>query len=166
MMMPSTISPPRDRNSRRILLVSLGLNLFFVGLGVALAVRHAETESPSITAESPRGPAVRIERLAAMLPAADGQKLRAQFHAREVAIDAARDAYMRSRDSVSGALRAEPFSSERLRAAMTNARAMRQMLEEALQDVVAKAAVGMSPEARGRLAIRSPAPRAGNRPDG
>jgi uncharacterized membrane protein len=162
----STILPARDRAARPILLVSFALNLFFIGLGVALALRHSVSEPTSIVAESPRAPAARIELLATMLPAADAQKLRAQFRSQEVAIDAARDAYMRSRDTVSGAMRAEPFSVERLRAAMTHARAMRQMLEDALQDVVATAAVGMSPEARDRLANRSPRPQAPDGPGG
>lgn len=159
-----TILPARDRASRPILLASLALNLFFIGLGVALALRHSAAGSSSV-AESPRAPEVRIERLAEMLPAADAQKLRAQFRARAVAIDAARDAYLRSRATVSGALRAEPFSAERLRAAMTQARTRRQMLEEALQDVVTSAAVGMSAEARGRLAEQSH-PQAGDGPGG
>jgi uncharacterized membrane protein len=150
--------PPRARAPRPILLVSLALNLFLIGAGMALALRHSLSEPPPVVADSSAAPAARIERLAAMLPAADAQKLRAQFHVQEVAIDAACTAYMQSRDTVSGALRAEPFSAERLRDAMTLARARRQSLEEALQDVVATAAVGMSAEARGRLAPRGPSP--------
>ena len=62
-----------------------------------------------------------------------------------------------------GALRAEPFNVDTLRAALTQTRASRQMLEEALQDVVTTAAVEMSTEARG-LMVNPPANR--RLPDG
>jgi uncharacterized membrane protein len=159
MTMLSTISPWRNSASRPVLLLSLALNLFFIGVSVALALRQSAVEHTTLTAEISRTPAARIERLAALLPAADAQKLRGQFHAREGAIDAAREAYLQSRDTVAGALRAEPFSVEKLRAAMSQARARRQLLEETLQDVVATAAIGMSADARGRLATRGPRPR-------
>jgi uncharacterized membrane protein len=166
MMTPSIDSLAAMRGLRPVLLASLALNLFFLGIGAAIGMRHLITLAPSAGPESIRGPAARIERLATMLPSADAQKLRAQFLARRPAIDAARDAYLRSRDGLDGALRAEPFNIETLRAALARARASRQLLEEALEDVVATAAVEMSTEARGRMMDSPQNSRAPNGPDG
>jgi len=57
-----------DRNTRWLVLLSLALNLFFVGIAGALAVRHY-TEAPAAgTALVDRSAAARIERLAAAAP--------------------------------------------------------------------------------------------------
>ena len=163
-MTMSSIDPAAaTRGLRPLLLASLALNLFLIGIAAAIGLRHLIELAPSVGPEGIRGPAARIERLATMLPAADAQKLRAQFDARRPAIDAAREAYLRSRESLDGALRAQPFTIEGLRAALAQARASRQLLEEALEDVVATAAVEMSTEARGRMVERSPKSRT---PDG
>src|SRR5207244_11113313 len=68
-----TASPPAPapagRWSRWILFASLALNLFFVGAWAAFAWRHYAGER-----HGPWNPATRIERLAASLPSADGEK--------------------------------------------------------------------------------------------
>jgi uncharacterized membrane protein len=163
MMTLSATAPSETRRSAAILLVSLALNVFFVGVGAALGLRSYLALPAASVSETGRNPAARIERLATMLPLADAQKLRAQFRAREAAIDAAREAYLRARAVLEGALRAEPFSIDALRAALTQTRASRQKLEEALGDVVATAAVEMSAQARVRMVTQNPNPR---RPDG
>ena len=146
--------------SRLILLVSLALNLFFIGAAVALAWRHYAW-SPE------RGPgywtpAARIERLAAVLPAADAEKLRAVLRERIATIDAANNTYRMVQERLRAALRAEPFSADAARTAMAEARAARAKLDEALQEVIVSASAQMAPESRHRLADWTPYRRSGN----
>ena len=81
----------QDRSSRWLLVGSLALNLFFIGTLGALAMRHYVLPTQPAATERPRTAAARIERLAAPLPAADAEKLRAAFRAREAAAENARD---------------------------------------------------------------------------
>ena len=127
----------------RVLLIgSLALNLFFIGTIGALAARHY------LAAAAGRGRASthaarQDERLAAPLPAADAEKLRAAFRARESA-EGARDALNRAFDRIQTALRAEPFDPAQLRAAFGEARAARPVYEQSMQEIVALAAADMS----------------------
>src|SRR2546430_12806475 len=100
-----------DRSSRRLLVGSLALNLFFIGTIGALAVRHYVMPAQPAATERPRTAAARIERLAAPLPAADAEKLRAAFRAREAAAEGARDALHRPPEHLPAALRAQPFDA-------------------------------------------------------
>jgi uncharacterized membrane protein len=134
-----------------LLLVSLALNLFFVGVGAAYVVRHYFSAPPAATAID-RSPAARIERLAATLPAADAEKLRSAFHAQQATVDAAREGYLSAQDSIRRALRAEPFDPAAMRATMADTRAARQAFDLMLQGVVATAAEQMSVAGRNRLA--------------
>src|SRR4051812_25620691 len=84
---------------RRLLLGSLALNLFFVGIIAALLVRTPELPDRSVAA--------RIERLAASLPPADGDKLRAEFRADRAAVNGTRAAYDNARETIRGVLRRE-----------------------------------------------------------
>ncbi len=68
-----------ERSSRWLLIGSLALNLFFIGTIGALAVRHMFAPAQPTATERPRTAAARIERLAAPLPPADAEKLRAAF---------------------------------------------------------------------------------------
>jgi uncharacterized membrane protein len=148
---------PAGRWSRRILLVSLALNLFFVGAWAALAWRHYAADR-----HGPWSPATRIERLAAALPRNDADKLRAEFHAHQGNIEAATAAYRQAQRRTREALRAEPFNPEALRAAMAEARTARGKLDEALQGVIATAGATMTPEGRRSLADWTPYRRSGN----
>jgi uncharacterized membrane protein len=148
---------PAGQWSRRILFVSLALNLFFVGAWAALAWRHY-----AAAPHKPWSPATRIERLAAALPAGDADKLRAQFRAHEGNIEAAIAAFRLAQQRLREALRAEPFNPDTLRAGMAEARAARGRLDEALQDVIATAAATMTPEGRRNLADWTPYRRNGN----
>ena len=141
-----------DRASRWLLIGSLALNLFFVGTIGALALRHYLAPAQPATAERPRTAAARIERLAAPLPPADAEKLRAAFRARETAAEGAREALNRAFERIQAALRAEPFDAAQLRAAFAEARVARPGYEQAMQEIVAAAATGMSPAGRGKLA--------------
>lgn len=73
--------PTVERGSSRwLLLSSLALNLFFVGVAIAMAVR---APAPSYW---DRNVFVRVERLAATLPPADADILRGQINANRAAI--------------------------------------------------------------------------------
>ncbi len=148
---------PAGRWSRRILFISLALNLFFVGAWAALAWRHYAWER-----HRPWTPALRIERLAEALPAPDAEKLRAQFRAGQSNVDAAVVSYRQAQRAMREALRADPFDAAALRAAMANARSARSRLDEALQDVIATAGAAMTPEGRRSLADWTPYRRSGN----
>ena len=142
----------QDRSTRVLLIGSLALNLFFIGTVGALAVRHYLMPTQSTATERPRTAAARIERLAAPLPAADAEKLRAAFRAREAAAEGARDTLNRAFDRIQTALRAEPFDAAQLRAAFGEARAARPVYEQAMQEIVGLAAADMSRQGRDRLA--------------
>ena len=154
-------SPPTParagRWSRWILFISLALNLFFIGAWAALAWRHYAWER-----HGPSDPGMRIERLAAALPAGDADKLRAEFRARQGDIEAAVTAYRQAQRRTREALRAEPFNVETLRADMAEARAARGKLDTTLQDVIATATATMTPEGRRNLADWTPYRRTGN----
>jgi uncharacterized membrane protein len=149
--MTLTMAMP-DRSSRWLLIGSLALNLFFVGTVGALALRHIMAAPQQTETERPRTAAARLERLAAPLPAADAETLRAAFRTRAAEAESARDALNRAYERVQTALRAQPFDAAQLRAAMADARAARPLYEVVMQDILTAGASGMSPEGRARLA--------------
>ena len=149
--MTMTMTMP-DRSSRWLLVGSLALNLFFIGTLVSLAARHYVMPSQPAATERPRTAAARIERLAAPLPAADAEKLRTAFRARETAAEGARDALNKAYERAQAALRAEPFDPASLRAALAEARAARPAYDQIMQDILLTGASAMSSEGRGRLA--------------
>src|SRR5947207_14391359 len=144
-----------DRASRVLLFVSLALNLFFLGVLGATAVRQLWLQPPAVI-EPSRSAAERIDRLAATLSAADAEKLRAGFRTREQALEAAHSAYRRAQEAARAALRAEPFDVAALRSAKSDTRAARQALDLALHEVISTAAAQMSSAGRGSLANWSP----------
>ncbi|HEX2653221.1 MAG TPA: periplasmic heavy metal sensor [Xanthobacteraceae bacterium] len=149
-------APANNKSGRKVpslLFFSLALNLFFVGVVGAIAIRHYFPAATSTnSAAAPRNAAARIDRLAATLPSADAEKLRAVFNARQSAVDTARQRFRRVQDTVHTALRTEPYDANAVRAAMAESRNARQGLEEALQEVIASAAAEMSSEGRRKLA--------------
>jgi uncharacterized membrane protein len=159
----SVLSPAMtaDRNSR-LLLVSLALNLFFVGAAGALAVRHYLAPPAATPVTLDRSVAARIDRLAATLPASDGDILRAEFRARSAPVEAAQRTYRQAQDRMRQALRAEPFEVEPLRAAMAETRAARPGFDQALQELIAAAAAKMSAAGRNKLADWPPRSRSGS----
>jgi uncharacterized membrane protein len=132
--------------SRWLLLVSLALNLFFVGIAGSMAMRQW-LEKPI-----DRSDAARFERIAATLPSGDADHLRAQFAAQRTSIEAGRQAIGQKQDGIRAALRAEPFDAEALKAAMAESRAARESFYQMLQGVFSTAASQMSPAGRNKLA--------------
>jgi uncharacterized membrane protein len=133
-----------DERWRWVLALSVGLNLFLAALLVAHLLRDRD--------EEPTTPSARIERIAASLPQADGDKLRAAMRAASGPITAELDDLHAAQDKVRAALRADPFDPAALRQAMQEARARHAAMSAAVQDVVAAAAAEMSPVGRAGLA--------------
>jgi uncharacterized membrane protein len=154
----ATVSTPLggDRTSRVILLISLALNLFFLGLISAGPVKHLFHPHQRAVMEPSRSAAERIDRLAGTLPAEDADKLRAAFRTKERTLESAHAAYRKAQESIRSTLRAQPFDVSALRSAMTDVRAARQSLDAVLQDVIATAAAEMSPAGRNKLADWTP----------
>jgi uncharacterized membrane protein len=137
-------SRTRGGYSRWLLLGSLALNLFFIGVAVSHVVR---APAPSWD----RNVLVRLDRMAATLPPADADILRGRVAAGRAAIEAAQARYRASQESVRDALRKEPFDGAALRVAMTQSRAARQSYDEAVHATVAASAEQMT--AAGRKAV-------------
>jgi uncharacterized membrane protein len=152
----------QDRSARWLLIASLALNLFFIGTIAALAVRHYILPAQPAATERPRTAAGRIERMAAPLPPADAERLRATFRPRASEAEEARGALNRAFERTQAALRKEPFDPAQLRAALADVRATRPAYELVMQEVYLAAAGAMSPEGRAKLADW-PAPRPATR---
>lgn len=148
----------QDRSTRWWLIGSLALNLLFIGTIGTLAVRHALVPSQQAATERPRTAAARIERLAAPLPPADAEKLRAAFRAREAVAEGGREGLNRAFERTQAAMRAEPFDAAQLRAAYGEVRAARPVYEQAMQEIIASAVSDMSREGRAKLS-EWPSPR-------
>jgi uncharacterized membrane protein len=143
-----------DESSRSLLLASLALNLFFIGIGGAMLLQSYAFDAPAPPSGSERSVAGRIERIAATLPREDAERLRAAYQARRDELDGARGAYRDRQDAMRAVLRAEPFDLEALRAAMAEMRAARQNFDRRIHDFFAQQAAQMSPAGRQKLAER------------
>ena len=141
-----------DSGSRWLLLGSLALNLFFIGIGGALLAQSAWVDTGEVPVATDRSLAARIGRIAATLPQEDGARLRAEYRIHQAEIDGTRAAYEQRREAIHTALRAQPFSEAALRAAMADARAARQTFDSRIQDFFAQQAAQMSPAGRQTLA--------------
>jgi len=133
-------------SSRWLLLGSLALNLFFVGVAVAMAIRAPAPSywDPNIF--------VRVERLAATLPSADAAILRGQINENHAAIDDTQAKYHSARQHIHDVLRQEPFNVEAMRAATAQTRAARLAFDQSVQGVFANIAAKISPAGRQALA--------------
>ena len=141
-------APVMTRNeSRWLLLGSLALNLFFVGVAVAMAVR-----APAPPPRWDPNVFVRVERIAATLPPADAAIVRDAMQANHAAIDDAQNKYYAARHEIHETLRQDPFKIADMRAAMVKMRAARQSFDQIIQGVFADAAPKISSPGRHALA--------------
>jgi uncharacterized membrane protein len=141
------LAPSAERGaSRWLLLGSLALNLFFVGVAVAMAIRAPAPPTWD------RNVFVRVERISATLPAADASLLRDEINANRQAIETAQTQYHAAQDQIHEALRQDPFEVDTMRAAMAKTRAARQNFDQILQGVFSTAAAKMSSAGRHALA--------------
>ena len=159
MTLAQTAPLTERRSSRWLLLGSLALNLFFIGVAIAIAIR-----GPAPPPTWDRNVFVRVERIAATLPPADADILRGTINANRQALDAAQNDYRAAQDSIHAALRAEAFKSEELRAAMTKTRNARQAFDQIVQGAFADAATKMSPAGRQALADWPPTRKSASKP--
>src|ERR1700741_1933472 len=146
MSIAQAFSATERGSSRWLLLGSLALNLFFVGVAIAMAVR---APAPSYW---DRNVFVRVERLAATLPPADPDILRGEINANRSAITDSQIAYHKAQDSIHEVLRQEPFDVETMRAAMAKTRAARQAFDQNVQGAFAAIATKIPPAGRHALA--------------
>ena len=148
----------RASGSRWLLLGSLALNLFFVGVAIAMAVR-----APAPSRWDP-DVFVRVERLSAALPAADATLVRETMKTNHAAIAAAQTNYHAARDEIRASFRLDPFKPDIMRAAMAKTRDARQAYDQAIQGVFADLAPQLSSAARHTLADWRASNKPGNRP--
>lgn len=153
-----------EGSTRWLLLASLALNLFFVGVGGALLLQGFGSDTAVPRAAADRSLAGRIERIAAALPPADADRLRKAYKERQSEIDGARAAYRDKQEAVRAALRAQPFNLETLKTAMAEMRAARQAFDVSIHGFFAQQASEMSEAGRQALANRSNARRGANQP--
>lgn len=159
MSMAQALTASSRSGSRWLLLASLALNLFFIGVAVAIAVR-----GPAPPPRWDPNVFVRVERIAATLPPADAAILRGAMQANHDAIETAQAKYHIARDHIHAALREDPFKIEHLRAAMAETRAARQAYDQVIQGVFAGVASKMSSTARHAVADwRNPKTKSKNR---
>ena len=145
-------------SSRWLLLGSLALNLFFVGIGVAMAVR------PHGPPSWDRNVFVRAERIASSLPAADADILRGQIKAKRDTIEDMQTKYRVAQDAIRGMLRQEPFDVSAVQDAMAKTRVARQNFDQTIQGVFASSASQMSPAGRQALADWPPGRKTSGKP--
>ena len=147
MSIAQTASYSSSSQPRWLLLCSLALNLFFIGVTVALAVRGVAS-----TPTYDRDVFVRVERLAQSLPPGDAAVLRSKIEANRGTIQEAQRAHRAAQNHIRDAWRHEPFDPQAMRAAMAQTRAARQTFDQVIQGVIASAAIDMSQAGRNALA--------------
>jgi uncharacterized membrane protein len=139
-------------HAHRLLLVSLALNVLFVGAAGAVAIRYTGSVPLTNVAQIDRGVASRLNRIAATLPSADAQVILSELRADAEKVASAQADLRLSREELRNALRAEPFDAGAMRAAMAASRAARENFEQVFQGVIAAAAAKMSVVGRNKLA--------------
>ena len=139
--------PGATRGSPRwLLLGSLALNLFFVGVALALG-RGAPAPyfwDPNVL--------VRLDGWAATLPPADAEILRDHIKSNHAAIDEAQTKYHSARRHIHEVLRQEPFDVEAMRATTAQTRTARLNFDQTIQGVFADIAAKITPAGRQALA--------------
>jgi len=146
MSIAHALPAPARGSSRWLLLASLALNLFFVGIALAMVVRAPAPSywDPNVF--------VRVERLAATLPPADAEILRKQIDANRAAIEDAQTKYHSARQHIHEVLRQEPFDVGAMRAATAQTRTARLNFDQTVQGVFADIAAKITPGGRQALA--------------
>lgn len=153
------LAPAMTRGSSRwLLLGSLALNLFFIGVALAMTIR---TPAPPAW---DRNVFVRVERIATTLPPSDAELLRGQIKANREAIEDTQTKYRTAQDSIRATLRQDPFDPAAMRAAMAKTRAARQNFDQVIQGVFATTAAQMSAAGRHALADWPPGRNSASKP--
>ena len=133
--------------ARWLLPASLALNLFFV----VLAFRHHPFLHPHMP-----DPGNIVDFMKPNLPPADAAILQKSFEAHKAAMDEARKSGQGMPEKIRGALTADPFDPDALKAALKDGQASHQVIEDNMAAALVDAATRMSPEGRAALAARHP----------
>jgi uncharacterized membrane protein len=141
-----------ERRSKRILFVSVALNLFFIGIGATLFARSYFAPPLPITVNIDRGASARMERIAQTLPTADAEIMRATYRDNAASLDAARDEFENAVAEIKASFRKQPYDVELTRKAMADTREKNQRFIALLHNAISGAAAKMSPEGRAKLA--------------
>jgi len=141
-----------DTSSRWLLLGSLALNLFFIGIGGALLMQGYGSAAPARQSWNSRSVTERIERISQRLPGEDAARLKGAFQARRDALESARTIYRERQEAFRSALRREPFELDALKTSLADMRAARQAFDLQFHDFFAQQAAEMSPAGRHKLA--------------
>jgi uncharacterized membrane protein len=142
----------RSGAMRRLLPVSLTLNLVFAGAAGASFLRHSAAVPLEPVTHLTRGAEERLDRIATSLPDSDARIMRNAIRADAAKVVAAQASLRLSQEDVRNSLRAEPFDPAAVRAAMAETSAARDNYDQILHEVIASAAARMSPVGRSKLA--------------
>lgn len=137
---------------RWLLLVSLALNLVFVGAAGAVAFHYTSPAPLATVARMDHSLASRLDHIAASLPPADAAELRKEIREEAVKVAAAEADLRLSQEDVRKSLRAQPFDATAMKSAMAENRTARENFDQVLHDMIASAATKMSLVGRTRLA--------------
>jgi uncharacterized membrane protein len=156
-----SILPQRDHGAylRYFLLVSVVLNVGFMGAAGAVAFRYTGA-APVNSGPGPltyvmhfsHNMRARLNDLAATLPTADANLLRAEMSVDARQVASAQADLRLSREALRETFRAEPFNAEKMRAAMATDRLAHENFEMVLHNVIASAVARMSVMGRNKLA--------------
>ena len=137
---------------RWLLLVSLTLNLFFVGAAGAVAFRYSSPVPLATVARIDHSLASRFDRIAASLPPTDADVLHAELRNEAVKVAAAQADLRLAQDDVRKSLRAQPFDPEAMQRAMAESRTAHENMDQVLHNLITVAAPKMSVVGRTKLA--------------
>ena len=129
-----------------------------MGAAGAVAFRYTSPVPLATVARIDHSLPSRFDRIATSLPPADAAVMRAQLRDDAEKVAAAQADLRLSQEDVRKSLRAEPFDSDAMRAAMAANRAARENFDQVLHDMIAAAAAKMSvrgPHQARRLAGRA-----------
>lgn len=157
MSVVSPILAQEERRSKRYMLLSVALNLFFIAVAGTLIARSYLAPAPELTITIDRSAGARIERIATTLPPADAAIIRAAYRDNAASLDPARAEVDRAVEAMKNSFRAKPYDTETSRRMMADTRAKYLRFLAMLHDVIAIAAGKMSPEGRVKLAEYSSA---------
>ncbi len=98
------------RRAKRLTLISVALNLFFVAIAATWVARSYFAPSSVVTVTIDRSAGARIERIAQTLPPADAEIMRAAYRDNAATLDASRAEVDRAVAEIKESFRAQPYN--------------------------------------------------------
>lgn len=144
-----TVDKPPSRGLRYGLIISLAVNVAFIGCAIAMVLHHHLGPPPPPAG----GKAERfISRLAETLPAPDAEKMRSALESKQPDLKRDETEMRAARERADELLRADPFDAAAFAAAIEDFRTARRKYETVLQESFQTGVATISPEARRKLA--------------